>query len=103
MILVQPQSLWLNSGCPTQKSLDTTASSKSRAKGLKLKKSKCYWVFCKKEEAILSAIEIFGTGENVSASTASVARNRASGARDPPDMGDGGRLGLTAPSRTVNY
>jgi hypothetical protein len=48
---------------------------------------------------------IFGTGENVSASTASRAGNRVSVARDPPDKGDGrhgGRLRLTAHSRTVN-
>jgi hypothetical protein len=42
MILVQQsQSLWLNSGCPTQKSLDKTVSSKSHAKQLKLKKTQC--------------------------------------------------------------
>ena len=33
--------LWLNSGCPTKKSLDKTALSKSHAKQLKLKKTQC--------------------------------------------------------------
>jgi hypothetical protein len=48
----------LNSGCPTEKSLDKTTSSKSHAKQLKLKKSQCQWDFYKEEEAILSPLRL---------------------------------------------
>jgi hypothetical protein len=52
---------------------------------------------------MMKAMMIDGMGENVSASTASPEVIWASVARDPPDEGDGGRLRLTAHSRTVNY
>jgi hypothetical protein len=54
----RPTRLWLNSGCPTEKSLDKTTSSKSHAKQLKLKKSQCQWDFYKEEEAILSPLRL---------------------------------------------